>query len=277
MGETVTEIYKVGIDSEVSKGGALRMLGASNLKPEREEDREQFQKKLESHVVNKLHARTTAIQGAMTAPKKKPKKPAAGRGKTRKPKIAAMADGMMDGAIDSAMDAAKGTQGKKGDEDEEAGPAQEVDGLCEMLSIDTYVACRVRPLTDYLERRAQVMARRSTNLEFCVIMFNTLGAVLAVLGEGYADYIAITVAIAAVCMALTDYFYIPSQLAATNKALQECHNLLSWWDSLSLVQRKTRSAKKTACLTMEGAILALCSARTATDAKIPGEAVEEEP
>ena len=56
-------------------------------------------------------------------------------------------------------------------------------------------------------------------------------------------------------MAIIDYFYIPAQLAETNKALENLHNLLSWWDSLSLIQRKARSTKKQCCLTTEGAIL----------------------
>ena len=35
----------------------------------------------------------------------------------------------------------------------------------------------------------------------------------------YSDFIAITVAVASVAMAFLDYFYIPTQLAATNKAV----------------------------------------------------------
>merc|ERR1711988_1351902 len=104
-------------------------------------------------------------------------------------------------------------------------------------------------------------ANRSKRLDSTVVLFNTAGAVLAIMD--YAPYISITVAIGSTCMALTDYFYIPSQLAATNKALEQVHNYISKWDSLSLVQRKTRQCKSEACLCVEGAILSITSARTA--------------
>merc|ERR1719465_130365 len=99
------------------------------------------------------------------------------------------------------------------------------------------------------------MARRNQLLETSVVTANTAGAVLAVLSM--ADWIPITVAVASQAMALIDYFYVPSQLAATNKALQDVHNLISWWDSLSLVQRKTRSCKRQCCITVETAMLTL--------------------
>lgn len=60
----------------------------------------------------------------------------------------------------------------------------------------------------------------------------------------FAQWIAITVAVASVAMALQDYFYIPSQLGVSNTAIKDIHNLLNWWDSLSLVQRKTRKVKE---------------------------------
>ena len=125
------------------------------------------------------------------------------------------------------------------------------------------------------ERPTRVRGRTAGNsrLETAVITLNTTGAVLAVLGS--ADWIAVTVAAASQCMSIIDYFYIPSQLQATNKALENCHNLLSYWDSLSLVQAQTRGVKRTCCQCVEGAILEITSARTATSAALPGEAVEE--
>ena len=77
-------------------------------------------------------------------------------------------------------------------------------------------------------------------------------------------------------MALVDYFYIPSQLGATNSALKESHNIIGWWDSLSLVQRKTRAVKARCATTIEGGVLALCAARTAVSPALPSEAVQED-
>ena len=91
-----------------------------------------------------------------------------------------------------------------------------------------------------------------------------------------ADYIAITVAVASQCMALIDYFYIPAQLSAINKAVEDLHNLISWYDHLSLVQRKTRASKKQCCTVTEACILSIVAARTSESPALPGEAAEEE-
>ena len=146
-------------------------------------------------------------------------------------------------------------------------------------------------------------------LEGLGLVFNTAGAVLAIIG--YADFIAITVSAAAVMMALNDYFYIPAQLSETNRALSDLHNLITTWDSLSLVQvvpaarhamgsalycafsapyampspmtssrvpyvslpaqRKTRGVKQVAAQTCEGAVLALCQSRTAVSSALPNQ------
>jgi len=148
------------------------------------------------------------------------------------------------------------------------------DDLVSPMMVETYIDFRVRPYVDYLERRAPVMANRYRALEFGGMLSNTAGAVLAVMGM--ADFIPITVATAALCMAVGDYFYVPSQLGAANGALEECHNLLNWWDSLSLVQLKTRQTKLKACQTMEGAALNLIASRTAMSPALPGEGGGEE-
>ena len=118
------------------------------------------------------------------------------------------------------------------------------------------------------------MARRSNLLEFSVISLQTAGSILAVIGQ--TDWIVVTVALSSQCMAIIDYFYIPSQLAATNKALEDAHNLISWWDSLSLVQRKTRSCKRKCADAIENAVLNICNARTAVSSQLPSEQGAEE-
>ena len=92
------------------------------------------------------------------------------------------------------------------------------------------------------------------------MLANTSGAVLAIFDQ--ADWIAITVSAASAAMSIADYFYIPSQLTAVNRGVEEVHNLLSWWDSLSLVQRKTRSCKLRCAQVTEEAVLNLLASRT---------------
>ena len=146
-----------------------------------------------------------------------------------------------------------------------------VDDLVSQMPIEAYIDARVRPYVEYLERRAPIMSCRGLVLEHIAMIMNAAGAVLALFN---GEYIAITVAVASVSMAFLDYFYIPSQLAATNKALEDCHNLLLYWDSLSLVQRKTRAVKLKVCLCVEGAVLALCQARTGVSSALPSEQEE---
>ena len=77
-------------------------------------------------------------------------------------------------------------------------------------------------------------------------------------------------------MAIADYFYLPSQLAATNRALEETHNFLIYYDSLSLVQRKTGKVKLLCANTVENAVLALIASQTAVSPALPISGGEEE-
>lgn len=146
------------------------------------------------------------------------------------------------------------------------------DDFISQMDIESYVETRVRPLVAYFERRGPIVSRRNTLCESMSLLANTAGAVLSVLGLG--SWISATVAVAATFLALQDYFYVPSQLEASNRTLQECHNLLNWWESLSLVQRKARAVKLHCALTAEGAVLAITSARTAMSPALPSQQEE---
>ena len=148
------------------------------------------------------------------------------------------------------------------------------DDLFAVIPVEIYVAGRVRPYAAYLERRAPKVSSRFNYLESAALAANTAGAVLAVLKM--ADWIAITVAVASVAMALQDYFYIPSQLGETNRALQEVHNLLTEFDSLSIVDRKKEAVKRKCVDICETALLNLCAARTQESPALPGEDADEE-
>ena len=71
------------------------------------------------------------------------------------------------------------------------------------------------------------------------------------------------------------YMHLPTQLAAANKSLEEVDNLLQMFDSLSLLQRKTRATMSAVCKTVEGAALALCSGRTGISLDLPREEAKE--
>jgi len=305
--ETVGQIYSGAISTEVSKGGALKMSNAVKLQTQNDEGRQQFESYLQGHIKNKLHAGNEEFKGAAAASLSKGQKKAQKEaqkqakamaasaatgalakkggmlgkllgGKSNKiaAAMAAQATDMMDEEVKAGAQGV-GVGGAADAEDDTGGGMDEVDDMVSQMAVETYVACRVRSIADYLEKRAVVMSKRNQTLEFAIVAINTGSSVLSVVG--YADYISISTAIASQCMALLDYFYIPSQLVTTNKALENCHNLLTWWDSLSLVQRKTRAVKKQCCLTVEGALLEMVGARTTVSTALPGEqgdAPEEE-
>lgn len=248
---------------------------------QREGQREKFTAIVRDHVRNKLFWAGPEKKKKKTEKKKKqatvaPTEPEG--------TIAEAADAMEEGVerVDEAAADAAATTAEPAskestaaeDGDEEQGGEEYFDDLVSQVDIETYVQCRVRPLVEHLEKRAPTMSKRFNLCEGLGLLANTAGAVLSIVD--LADWVAITVSIASVMMAVNDYFYIPAQLAATNRALQDAHNLITYWDSLSLVQRKTPSVKLRCATTMETGVLALCAARTAVSPALPSEAVQDD-
>jgi hypothetical protein len=198
-------------------------------------------------------------------------------------KVSAMVDEQIDSQIDSQIDqampgaptappAAGATADDKGDEG--GGDVEVCDDLVSQLTVEQYVASRVRPVTAWFEARAALMAKRSQQLEQIGLLMNSAGAVLAILE--YGEFISITVSLASTAMAIGDYFYVPPQITTTNKAMQDCHNLINWWDSLSLVQRKARKTKKKLADALEQSILDVVQSRTMVSSALPGAEEEDE-
>jgi len=250
---TVGDIYSNAISSEVSKGGALLMGKIGRMQPHYDDERMRFQIILKEHVTGKLYGRKLA--------KPKPKPPA----NKKANKVAPKDD---NGDVHDENGEVK-ADAVKTEEPQNSGIVY-IDDYVSQLDIETYIECRVRPLAETFEKRAPVMSRRYTAAESLSLAANTAGAVLAVLSLG--SWVSITVAVSAVFLALQDYFFMPSQLEATNRALQENHNLLNWWESLSLVQRKTRMVKFQCATCCEGALLAICNSRTGVSPVLPGQA-----
>ena len=254
---TCAEIYKNAISSEVSKGGALKVGKVQTLQTQHEDQRREFMEALTRHVDENIYH------------KKIPKEKS-------KDSSSSMIDAAIDVAVEAAEavaeaveDAVENLTAEKKQEDEDDGAIAYFDDLVSQLDIETYIDRRVRPYVAYLEKRAPVMSRRGNLCEAAGLLANTTGAIFAVLA--LSSWISATVAVASVSGQLADYFYMGMQLGETNRALADCHALLNWWDSLSLVQRKTRRVKRKCALVVEGAFLTLCSARTAVSSKLPSE------
>jgi len=269
---TAADIYSNAISTEVSKGGALKMDKVAKLQHQREGDRNKFQTILHRHVTEYLYGKKMA-KTSHEKPKGSAVKPTDGplAGGKANPKKVLTQKEMAKRLAERKKATEKMMEGGKAEPEHE--PSSDLaDDLVSQMDIESYIDCRVRPLTDRCERRAPTVSRRFNLLEALALIANTSGAVLAIMG--FADWVAITVAIASVAMALNDYFYVPAQLAATNRAVQDLHNLIVWWDSLSLVQRKTPAVKLRCANTVENAVLALCAAQTAVSPALPNQEAE---
>jgi len=298
--ETCQKIYSFAISTEVSKGGALQMGQMAKLQTQYPNERKVFLDRLLTHV-KKNHYHTKPTKGDGDEEQKSSTKASAGGKKgslmglpfKKKNKVAVLADNFIaeagealqaaEDAIESAVEKVEAAAaGVAGGEAKDEGGGDElgakitggIDNLISPIAIESYIDKRARHITSYLEVRAPIMSWRSTCVEFISMLANTSGAVLAVLE--YGTWVSITVAVGAVAMAIADYFYIGSQLAATNRALEESHNMLIWWDSLSLVQRKKRSCKLQCATVIEGSILNLISARTGVSPALPSEGGDDE-
>ena len=274
--DTVKNIYTQAISTEVAKGGALKMnVAGYNLRLENEDDKRAFKRVLDGHVRAKLY-REGAPSDAYRLKKLLTMLHRRLRNKSQ------ISPAEMQDAADEAADLgyedydapqqpAKQDEGDDEEEDHELIPP---DDYVQQLTVASYVEHRVRKVTDLFERRAPTMSLRLNACEAVALAANTAGAVLAV--QDMAQWVAITVSVASVAMALQDYFYMPGQLSEANRSVQETHKLLNHWDSLSLVQRKKRLEKKFAAVTSENCILQLCSARTGVSAALPGEEEDDE-
>lgn len=312
---TVNAIYSKAVHEEVAKGGALFVPNnIKRYNGEDKSVRTKFEETLSLHVATKLHASAKdksgvrdkrglkkerekqleaklrekakekgkeAAKGAIAAQMKKQGGMFGPLGKLlgKNNKVAAMVDQQIDSQIDSQLDSAMPAPAADaandgGNEGEESGPPDLIDNLVSQMTQEQYMSCRVRPVSSWFEKRATLMAKRSQQLETFGLLLNSGGAVLAIME--YGDYISITVSLASTCLALTDYFYVPNQITATNKAVQDCHNLISWWDSLSLVQIKRSATTKKLVETLEGAILDVVQSRTMVSPKLPGQGEEGE-
>jgi len=153
----------------------------------------------------------------------------------------------------------------------------EPDDLVAPMSIETYVMFRVRPLAARFETEAPHLNRVLQCLEVVTFVANSSGAVLAVITIGtisLSSFVAITVAFASMFSSMIEYHNLQARVSATNAALRDAHNLLTWWGSLSMVDRRTRRSKYHIVSTMERCVLSTVQAMAAV-ASASGDAGED--
>ena len=299
-----TAVYSYAIATELTKGGALRMGKYATTKTQTEEERREFKKFLKvwnERIV--LHMQPKFRETPDLVPKKKGGKKKGGGLFGLRGKVAPGLTDAIGEALDDAEDAfnatANAVTGKlasegfndlDGNEEEEGklevgddlGAKQgskKVDDLTSPITIETYMECRALPLSEYFQDRAPKIVKWSFRIEFASMLATTAGALLAVLSSDtypLKDWMPVTVAIQAVLMNIMDFFYIQPQLAATNRAFEEIHNLQLRYDGFSLIQRKNTKRRDETVNLVEDNVLATISAMTAVSPMLPSLGGEEE-
>ena len=126
---------------------------------------------------------------------------------------------------------------------------------------------RVRPLVEHYERLAVRLAGRLQLCEILGFCIASSGAVLAAFH--FEEWVTLTVALVAILVAVVEFSQLRNHLIAVNLALRDLQKLIVWWDSLSVVRRRTDDAKARAKVVdiAERAVMQVVEAHTTAAAR----------
>jgi len=134
------------------------------------------------------------------------------------------------------------------------------DYLVGPLVVDTYICYRTRPIIEMLEKRANKRAFTLAAIEISIFCIQASGSVLGVFE--YSEWVALTIAIAAVLQGFIEFMNLRNQVTSVNLALRDLQSLIVFWDSLSIVRRRTPAVKMQVVKTTEDAFLQVTEAHT---------------
>ncbi|GMI00909.1 hypothetical protein TrVE_jg7298 [Triparma verrucosa] len=148
---------------------------------------------------------------------------------------------------------------------------EEVDDLVSPMSIEMYVRSRALPILCHFRSISPRLSTSSSTIEVLGFFVTSLGALLAVLELG--EWIALVVAVGALLQNVSEYFGWARERSAVNAGLKDVENMLSWWESLSVVDRRTTASKQIAVGMTEGSFMVWAGARTSSAANMQGSSV----
>eukprot|EP00929_Paragymnodinium_shiwhaense_P115626 TRINITY_DN8460_c0_g1_i1.p1 TRINITY_DN8460_c0_g1~~TRINITY_DN8460_c0_g1_i1.p1 ORF type:complete len:992 (+),score=125.80 TRINITY_DN8460_c0_g1_i1:102-3077(+) len=143
----------------------------------------------------------------------------------------------------------------------------EEDDLKLPIPIETYVAMRAQPILTHFCKHAPVMSLQYTRLENLGMFINAVAIGLAIPGT-LSNWVTMVISLRALIMSLVQYQAYHARLSALNNGVRDIQNLMTWWHSLSVIDRRTRKTKTEAVLVTEQAILQVQLARTSESATI---------
>ena len=138
----------------------------------------------------------------------------------------------------------------------------EDDYLAGSLSTTSYVVFRVRPLIESYETQAIGLAKRLQWLEIAALLANLAGVVFATGFVNFGEWVSLTVVLVALLTGVLEFTQLKNRVVYINLSIGELRNLLVWWDSLSVVRRRSSAVKAHVVDTTERAILQVVDAQT---------------
>ena len=240
----VQGVFARVMESDVGKSGAL-VYGDILREDTSDGVESKFHKKLKRHVEENLIF-------TRDAPRKRDK---AIKGKNAK--ITSMAS-MID------------KKGKLGQQN-----AIDKDDFISPLTIETYVEFRAKPITLAYERQTPHISDKLSALEITVFILTSAGAVLAVPGINLGSWVAISVAMSTAVTSYIEYFQLRIERDTRNNSLSDFQNLMTWWESLSIIDKRTKQSKEKALLCIEGGVLILVERRAGAAFSNSGEAGDD--
>jgi hypothetical protein len=142
------------------------------------------------------------------------------------------------------------------------------------LSLETYIDYRAKAVEQCFSKRAPRIALFIRIADVVGFTATSMGAILSILGK--TEWVVLTVLLATTienCVANAGW---RPELSALNSGLVDIQNLLVWWESLSIVDRRTRSSKEHCLAVVENALAQLAAAKAVNVAASPTLAPEQQ-
>jgi len=131
------------------------------------------------------------------------------------------------------------------------------------LSIEEYMEHRMKPLMKHFEAKSPKHNLYLRALNLISALLNAVIVGMAVPRDlNIGHWLTACVSCKVLVLNVIDYKNYAVQLRALNSGVKELQNLLTWWESLSVIDRRTRQAKTQAVVTVEQAVLKAFTART---------------
>ena len=107
---------------------------------------------------------------------------------------------------------------------------------------------------------ANKLAWRLSALDLATFIVQSSGSVLGAFQ--ITEWVALTVGVAAVLQSFIEFVQLRNQVTSVNLALRDLQSLSVFWDSLSIVRRRTPGVKQQVVQTLEDSLIMVTDAHT---------------